>query len=154
MQSNKLKLNTEKNWDDPCMFISVCQFGRLWVCRYRWKLHSFLRPLLRTLESILTRHCQWNNTSIASATSHFLHSGESRLSVHSCLHRKACCVYDHVKIGLLQCYFRRCSQWINRPHTKDPEQRCMAYLEKIKAWSCHTAFERTPLAPSKILHSV
>ena len=27
-------------------------------------------------------------------------------------------------------------------------------LKKIEAWSCHTAFERTPLASSKIPHSV
>ena len=27
-------------------------------------------------------------------------------------------------------------------------------FENIEAWSCHTAFERTPLAPSKIPHSV
>ena len=32
--------------------------------------------------------------------------------------------------------------------------RYTAHLEKIKAWSCHTAFERIPLAPSKIPHSV
>ena len=37
---------------------------------------------------------------------------------------------------------------------KDPEQHRAAYLEKIEARSCHTAFERTPLAPSKIPHSV
>ena len=36
-QSNKLKLNTEKNWDDACRFINAYQFGRLWFCRYRWK---------------------------------------------------------------------------------------------------------------------
>ena len=29
-----------------------------------------------------------------------------------------------------------------------------AWKKKIEAWSCHTAFERTPLAPSKIPHSV
>ena len=45
MQSNKLKLNTErkkkkreKNRDDACRFISAYPFGRLRVCRYRWKL--------------------------------------------------------------------------------------------------------------------
>ena len=43
---------------------------------------------------------------------------------------------------------------INRAHTKDLEQRRTAHLEKIEAWSCHTAFEITPLAPSKIPHSV
>ena len=41
------------------------------------------------------------------------------------------------------------SHWC--PH---PEQRCTARLEKIEAWSCHTACQRTPLAPSKIPHSV
>ena len=55
---------------------------------------------------------------------------------------------------LLQCYFRRSSRWTNRAHTKDPEQGRTAHLEKIEAWSYHTAFERTPLAPSKIPHSV
>ena len=69
-----------------------------------------------------------------------------------CPHESPVC--DHAKIGLLQCYFRRSSRWINREHTKDPEQRRTAHLEIIEAWSCHTAFERTPLAPSKIPHSV
>ena len=52
------------------------------------------------------------------------------------------------------CYFRRSSRWTNRALTKDPEQRRTAHLEKIEAWSCHNVFERTQLAPSKILHSV
>ena len=30
----------------------------------------------------------------------------------------------------------------------------LAHLEKFKAWSYHAAFERTPLAPSKIPHSI
>ena len=77
-----------KNWDDACRFISAYQFGQLWVCRYRWKLHSFSdhwSGLGVTLECILTRYCQWNNTSVASAAPCFLHSGESHLSICSCL---------------------------------------------------------------------
>ena len=78
----------------------------------------------------------------------------TRLFLSNSSIEKLNCVYDHINIGLLQWYFRRSSQWTNHAHTKDPEQSCTAHLEKIKAWSCHTTFERTPLAPSKILHSV
>ena len=116
----------------------------------------FFRPPLRTLECILTKHCQWNNTSVASAALRFSHSGESPLSVRSSLtvpQKSSLCLWSR-QDWLLQCYFRRNSRWTNCAHTKDSEQRRTAHLEKIEAWSCHTAFEITPLAPSKIPHSI
>ena len=70
----------------------------------------------------------------ASAALHFLHSGESPLSVRSSqtVPQKARCVYDHLTIGLLQCYVRKCSRWINHSHTKDPKYAARLILKKSK----------------------
>ena len=122
----------------------------------------------------MTQIIQWSlhDSSVFTMAHSFMFAGLERLWLHNssvyvsvmthpfmtapltclCPHESPVC--DHAKIGLLQCYFRRSSRWINREHTKDPEQRRTAHLEIIEAWSCHTAFERTPLAPSKIPHSV
>ena len=57
MQSNKLKLNTEKN--EMMLVGSSVRISSVGCeCRYRWKLHLFFRPPLRTLECILTKRCQ------------------------------------------------------------------------------------------------
>ena len=67
------------------------------------------------------------------------------------------------------CFFKTASRpivvlnpnpWFNRTNGDTGQWGLQAirtaHLEKIEAWSwsCHTAFERTPLAPSKIPHSV
>ena len=160
MQSNKLKLNTEKKkkkkkhtpWDDACRFISTYQFGRLRVCRYRWKFAFLFRPSLRTLECILTKtlRCQWNNTSVASAALRFSHSGESPLFVRSSLtvsQKSSLRLMITSRLDYCNATFAGVADEQIARIQKIQNNAARLILKKAKRGLCHTAFERTPLAP-------
>ena len=82
MQSNKLKLNTEKTemfvGSSVCISSVGCESADIGGSCIPFQTTM-------TLERILTKHCQWNNTSVASATLHFPHSGELPLPICSSL---------------------------------------------------------------------
>ena len=124
MQSNKLKLNTEKNWDDACRFITAYQFGRLRVCRYRWKfipfqttvtylgVHLDQKPSMKQHISSLCLTTFLALRRIASIRPFLSNSSTEKLVVSMITSR-----LDYYNATFM------CSRWTNRAHTKDPKQQ-------------------------------